>query len=166
MKHAFLFLILVSVTSVYSQPPRPFSIEGHRGARGWVPENTIPSFKKALDLGADTLELDVVVSKDKQLVVSHEPWFASVISLDKSGQPIASDKQKDFNIYKMDYAEIKMFDVGSIGNKDFPQQVKMKVAKPRLGDLFREIAAYVRKNKLASPRYNIEIKSTPEGDGI
>ncbi|MEJ7622531.1 MAG: glycerophosphodiester phosphodiesterase family protein [Pyrinomonadaceae bacterium] len=166
MKIAILLIVLLAATVIDAggQTPRPFSIEGHRGARGWVPENTIPSFKKALDMGADTLELDVVVSKDGKLVVSHEPWFAASISLDKDGKPITPETQKSHNIYKMTYAEIAAYDVGSIGNKDYPQQVKMKVAKPLLPDLFREIAAYVRKNKLASPRYNIEIKSSPEGD--
>ena len=130
-KVLFLFFLLMTA-SVFSQSSRPFSIEGHRGARGWLPENTIPSFKKALEQGADTIELDVVVTKDNKLVVSHEPWFSSMISLDKDGKPIPADKQKEFNIYKMDYAEVRQFDVGSIGNKDFPQQQKMKVAKPHL----------------------------------
>ncbi len=47
------------------------SIEGHRGSRGHLPENTIPSFIKAIEQGADTLELDLVISKDKKVVVSH-----------------------------------------------------------------------------------------------
>jgi glycerophosphoryl diester phosphodiesterase len=95
MKLSILFFLLVLTASVFSQP-RAFSIEGHRGARGWVPENTIPSFKKALDMGADTLELDVVISKDNKVVVSHELWFASSISLDKNGQPIPADRQREF----------------------------------------------------------------------
>src|SRR5262249_55246256 len=114
----------------------------------------------------DTLELDVVISKDNKVVVSHDPWFSSIISLDKNGRPIPADKQKDFAIYKMTYAEVKEFDVGSIGNKDFPQQTKMKVAKPLLADVFTEIAAFVKEKKLPTPFYNIEIKSTPDGDGI
>lgn len=166
MKKALFLLVLILTASVFSQSDRPFSIEGHRGARGWLPENTIPSFIKALILGADTLELDVVVSKDNKLVVSHEHWFSSIISLDKNGKPIPVDKQKDFNIFKMNYAGVRLFDVGSIGNKDFPQQEKMKTVKPLLKDVFREISKYARENKLPLPRYNIEIKSSPEGDGI
>ncbi|NTV47981.1 MAG: glycerophosphodiester phosphodiesterase, partial [Chlorobiales bacterium] len=56
-----------------------FDLEGHRGARGLLPENTIPAFLKALALGATTLELDLAVSRDKKLVVSHEPWFSNEI---------------------------------------------------------------------------------------
>lgn len=111
------------------------------------------------------MELDVVISQDGRVVVSHEPWFSSVISLDKVGKPIPADKQREFNIFQMPYSEVKLFDVGSIGNKDFPLQEKMKVAKPLLGDVFIEIAKYVKEKKLAIPRYNIEIKSNPEGDG-
>ena len=123
--------------------PRPFSIEGHRGARGYVPENTIPSFKKALEQGSDTLELDVVVSKDGKVVVSHEPWFSSVISLDKDGNAIPAEKEREYNIFQMPYSEVKLYDVGSMGNKGFPEQVKMKVAKPLLSDVFVEIAKFV-----------------------
>ena len=167
MKNVFLiFSFLLLTTSVFAQPSRPFSIEGHRGARGWIPENTIPSFKKALELGADTLELDVVVTKDGKLVVSHEPWFSSVISLDKDGQPIQAAKQRENNIFKMMYDEVKLFDVGSIGNRDFPQQEKMKVVKPLLKDVFSEISKFVRANKMPAPRYNIEIKTVTDGDDI
>ena len=131
-----------------------------------MPENTIPAFKKGLQLGADTLELDVVVTKDGKLVVSHEPWFSSVISLDKDGKPIPADKQRDNNIYKMTYSEVKQFDVGSVGNKDFPMQEKMKVAKPLLKDVFKEVAAFAKANKLPAPHFNIEIKTETGGDDV
>ncbi len=161
MKKLLLFLICLTAINIY---PQTFSIEGHRGARGWIPENTIPSFLKALEMGADTVELDVVVSQDNQLVVSHEPWFASIISLDKNGNPIPEEKEKEHNIFKMKYAEVKLYDVGSIGNKNFPLQEKMKVYKPLLKDVFKEVKKYAKKNKLKSIRFNIEIKSNPQGD--
>ncbi len=166
MRKVFYLLVLIFVATAYPQTSRPFSIEGHRGARGWVPENTIPSFKKALDQGADTLELDVVITKDNKVLVSHEPWFSSVISLDPEGNRIPADKQRDFNIFKMTYAETQRFDVGSIGNKDFPEQMKMKVTKPLLSDVFKEIGTYARENKIRPPRYNVEIKMERNGDGV
>lgn len=161
-----LVAILFLTAAVYAQSAKTVSIEGHRGARGWVPENTIPSFKKALQLGADVLELDVVVTKDGKLVVSHEPWFSSKISTYGNGAPIPAGKEKEFNIYKMTYDQVRTFDVGSIGNPDFPQQEKMRIEKPLLSDVFREIAKFGKANKLTLPRYNIEIKSSPEGDNI
>ena len=54
-----------------------FEIQGHRGCRGLMPENTIPAFLHAIDLGVTTLELDVVMSADMQPIVSHEHWFAA-----------------------------------------------------------------------------------------
>ncbi|MEJ7849522.1 MAG: glycerophosphodiester phosphodiesterase family protein [Pyrinomonadaceae bacterium] len=164
MKKLLLFILILSTVNMFSQVPPSFSIEGHRGARGYIPENTVPSFIKALDQGVDTLELDVVVSKDNKLVVSHEPYFSSVISLDPQGRPITADKQKEHNIYRMNYSEVKKYDVGSIGNKDFPQQQKMKIHKPLLSETFIAIRKYEKKNKLKPSRFNIEIKSNPEGD--
>ncbi len=158
---------MVFAGAVFAQTKPGFSIEGHRGARGWVPENTIPSFIKALELGADTIELDLAVSADGKLVVSHDPYFVADISLDPKGQPIDPAKQKEHNIHKMKYAEIRKYDVGSLGNKGFPDQIKMKVHKPLLSDVFRAVDEYLRKKGgKRTVRYNIEIKSDPQGDGI
>lgn len=167
MKKLFvLFVVLLFSVNLLAQTAKDFDIQGHRGARGLVPENTIPSFLKALEYGVDTLELDVVISRDNRIVVSHEPWFSHVISLDKNGIPISEAKEKEYNIYRMDYAEIKLYDVGSLGNKGFPEQQKMKVYKPLLKDVFGEVEKYIRKNKLKPVRYNIEIKSNPAGDDV
>lgn len=162
----FLPLIgLLFSINFFAQTVVEFDIEGHRGARGLVPENTIPSFIKAIELGANTIELDVVVSKDGKVVVSHDPYFPAAISLDAKGKPIPKEREKDFNIYQMNYAEVKRFDVGSLGNKDFPEQQKMKVHKPLLSEVFKAVGKYVRKNNLKAVRYNVEIKSGEAGDG-
>lgn len=156
--------MLLFTVSGSAQTAKPFSIEGHRGSRGHLPENTIPSFIKAIEQGADTLELDLVVSKDGKLVVSHEPWFSSVISTDPKGNRITKESEREHNIFKMTYAEIRKYDVGSIGNEGFPDQKPMKVHKPLLDDVFKEIERYISKNTLPRVRYNIEIKSNPKED--
>lgn len=166
MKKLLLCILLLISVQTFAQTARVVEIEGHRGARGLAPENTIPSFLKALEYDVDTLELDVVISADSKIVVSHEPWFSHVISLDKNGNAISEEKEKEHNIYKMKYSEIKLFDVGSIGNKGFPEQQKMKVAKPLLKDVFEAVQKYIKKNKLKQVRYNIEIKSNEAGDNI
>ena len=165
-KLLILILLLAAANSIFSQTSPVFDIEGHRGTRGLMPENTIPAFLKAIDLGVDTLELDLQVSLDKQLIVSHDSFFAAAFSLDKNGLPIPKDKEMEYNIYKMNYSEVKLFDVGSFGNKDFPEQQKLKVYKPLLRDVFKETQKYIRRNKLKPVRYNIEIKCTPAGDNI
>ncbi len=164
MKKLTLCILLLFSINIFAQNVRVVEIEGHRGARGLLPENTIPSFLKALEYSVETLELDVVVSADGKLVVSHEPWFSHLISLDKNGNPITEAKEKEHNIFKMKYADIKLYDVGSIGNKGFPEQQKMKVAKPLLKDVFKAVNEYTKKNKLKPVRFNIEIKSNPAWD--
>lgn len=165
MKKLTLCILFLFSINIFAQTVRVVEIEGHRGARGLVPENTIPSFLKALEYRVETIELDLAVSADGKLVVSHEPWFSHIISLDKSGNPISEAKEKEHNIFKMKYDDIKLYDVGSIGNKNFPEQQKMKVAKPLLKDVFKSVNEYTKKNKLKPVRFNIEIKSNPEWDG-
>ena len=87
-----------------------FDIEGHRGCRGLMPENTIPAFKKALDLGVTTLELDVCISKDGQVVVSHEPYMNSLFCSKPDGSAVTKADEKSLNLYKMPYSEIKKYD--------------------------------------------------------
>ena len=143
-----------------------FDVQGHRGSRGLRPENTLPAFRKALELGVQTLELDVCVSKDGQLVVSHEPYFHSAITTKPDGQPLTKAEEPQFLLYKMPYADIKRFDVGQRGNPGFPEQQKMAVAKPLLTEVIADADAYARKLKRPLPRYNVEIKSTEKDYGI
>jgi glycerophosphoryl diester phosphodiesterase len=78
-------------------------IQGHRGCRGLLPENSIPAFIKALDLGVTTLELDLAVTKDGIVVISHEPWLSHELCSDLDGKRIVESKEKEFNIYGMNY---------------------------------------------------------------
>src|SRR4026208_263192 len=89
-----------------------FDKQGHRGCRGLMPENTIPAMLKALDLGVTTLEMDIVITKDKKVILSHEPWFESEITTKPDGNYIPAADAMKYNIYQMDYAEVKKYDVG------------------------------------------------------
>jgi len=112
-------LIMLISISTYTHA-QDFDLEGHRGARGLMPENSIPGFIKALDLGVTTLEMDVVISKDSMVVVSHESYFNSSICLDPDGNEIPKKDEKVHNIYRMDYSEILDYDCGSKFNSQFP----------------------------------------------
>ncbi|MFM9986247.1 MAG: glycerophosphodiester phosphodiesterase family protein, partial [Flavobacteriales bacterium] len=113
MRYILLFLIGLMTTTLSAQVYIPkFDIQGHRGARGLKPENTIPAFLTALDSGVTTLELDVVITKDKEVIVSHEPWMSSAICSDPSGKPVSEKEEKKYNMYKMTYGQIKQFDCG------------------------------------------------------
>jgi glycerophosphoryl diester phosphodiesterase len=164
---AFLFFSLLGFPipeNKSAETQRKVSIEGHRGARGHLPENTIRGFLLALDQGADTLEMDVVVTSDEKVVVSHEPWFSAAISLDPGGRPIPKEIEREHNIYQMKYSQVLKYDVGSIGNAAFPGQRKEKAVKPLLEDVIKKAESHAKSKKLPLVKYNIEIKSDPKGD--
>lgn len=147
-----------------SAQKQKFDIQGKAGARGIMPENTIEGMLKALDLGVTTLEMDAVISKDKQVVLSQEPYFNNEISLTPAGKEISLKDQKNYNIYKMNYDEVKKFDVGSKVHARFPGQMKIKAYKPLLTETIDAVEAYVKQNKLRKPFYNIETKTIKKGD--
>ncbi len=165
MKHQIL-LTLILFAGVTASAQTPFDLQGHRGCRGLMPENTIPAFIKAVDLGVNTIEMDVVITSDNQVVVSHEPYMLSVTCLDSTGEAIPKDKEKDYRIYGMTMAEVRKFDCGSKLNPGFPDQVKMKVTKPLLSEVFAAVEEYLKLKGLPPVQYNIEIKSDASADGV
>ena len=140
--------------------------QGHRGSRGLMPENTIASMLKAIDLGVHTLEMDVVISSDKKVVVSHEAFFNHEITTKPDGKFVKEDEEQSLNIYKMNYDEISKFDVGMKPHPRFPKQEKIKAIKPLLADLIDSVENYCKTNNRKLPAYNIEIKSEPSTDGV
>lgn len=157
-------LLFVCSSFLVAQPA--LNRQGHRGCRGLMPENTIPAMKKALDLGVQTLELDVVISKDGQVVVSHDTYMAADISTRPDGTPVLKTDEKSINLYQLTYADIKTYDVGNRPHPQFPQQQKLKIYKPLLADLIDSVETYAKGRGLPQPLYNIEIKSTPQTDGV
>ena len=163
------FLILLFFTMAHSSiaqvyVPR-FDIQGHRGCRGLKPENTLPAFIAALDSGVTTVELDVAITKDKLIVVSHEPWMSAEICLDPAGQPISIKNEKKYNIFQMTYEQVKQWDCGQKVNERFPEQEKMKVFKPLLKDVILAVENHIKNFTKYEVDYSIEIKSLLEGDG-
>jgi len=141
----------------------PF-FQGHRGSRGLFPENTVPAFQKALELGM-VLEMDVCISKDQQVVVSHEPYMNALYCVHPDGQKVKKEEEKSLNLYQMDYAQIKSFDTGINGNPLFPQQAHISTYKPLLSEVL-EMAETYRKKTGKAVYYNIEIKSDSAEYGI
>ncbi len=174
MKLRFILVFMMAVAFGCSQKtnntamqvPENFDWQGHRGARGLLPENSIPAFLKALEFPIKTLELDVVISRDSQVVVSHEPWMSASICSKSDGTPVSEEEEKESNIFQLKYAEIQQFDCGSRGNKRFPEQTPLRVSKPLLKEVVQQVEAYCLKQSRELPFYNIEIKSRPEWDGL
>lgn len=140
-------------------------VQGHRGDRGNFPENSIPAFISAVKKGVDVLELDVVISKDKKVVVSHEPYMSSLYVSTPAGDSINREKEHSYNMYEMTYDSIKQFDAGSRGNRDFPGQKKMKTYKPLLSEVIDSVGNFIASEGLQPVKYNIEIKSVPSEYG-
>lgn len=137
-----------------------FDLQGHRGARGLAPENTLAAFANALEIGVTTLETDLAVTKDGVLVLSHDPVLNPDIVRGADGSWLAAPGPA---INTLTLAEIKRFDVGRINPsskyaRQFPAQ------KPMDGEripTFAELIALANTSG-KTPRFNIETKSSPD----
>ena len=165
-KTIYSCLILLSFTGESMAQKQVIDVQGHRGCRGVMPENSIPAFIKAIEMGVNTLELDVVISRDQQVVVSHEPWINAAICLNLDGTKLKLKKENQLNMYQMNYDEIKQYDCGTVYYDRFPQQQKINTIKPLLKAVFDTVKSYCKQHKLALPAFNIEIKSEVQFDSV
>lgn len=168
MKNSSFFLItllFIGCTN-YETTKNTFDVQGHRGCRGLMLENSIEGFIKAIDLGVTTIEMDVVITKDNQVILSHEPFFSSTICTDSLGNKIDKKNERKWNIYSMNYAEIQKFDCGSLPNAEFPEQEKIKVLKPLLADVIDRVEKHIKDNNLKPVNYNIEIKGGAKNEEL
>ncbi len=139
-------------------------IQGHRGCRGYFPENSIPGFLHAIDIGVDTLEMDAVVSKDGLTILSHEPFMSHEIAITPAGRQISKEDEDSHNIYNMTYEEIKTYDAGSRVHPRFLDQLSLTTYKPSLLDMARAVESKLATLGRSSINFNIEIKRKPKWD--
>ena len=138
----------------------PFDLQGHRGARGLRPENTLAAFAHALSIGVTTLELDTAVTRDGVVVVSHDSELNPDITRDGSGQWLTTTGPA---IHSLTFAELQRYDVGRTRpGSSYALRFKDQVAQdgeriPRLADLF----GLVERSGNAEVRFNIESKLDP-----
>jgi glycerophosphoryl diester phosphodiesterase len=141
-----------------------FDKEGHRGCRGLMPENTIPAMIKAVDIGVTTLEMDAVITKDGQVLLSHDPVFNHIIATRPDGQPVDAKEEHELIIYQMTYEETQGYDVGKRPHPQFPQQQRLAATKPLLSKVIDTVETYVKQKKVTPVFYNIETKCQPSTD--
>jgi glycerophosphoryl diester phosphodiesterase len=171
MKFILLFTVLVIAIGC-STPKNIMSnttqidYQAHRGGRGLMPENTIAAMLWAMDnKKVQTLEMDLAITKDKQVVVSHDPVLNPIITTKPDGSFIKANEINENIIYQMDYAKLKTFDVGLKENPRFPQQKKQAAVIPALSDLIDSVE--LKGSRIGRKmNYNIEIKSVDGKDGI
>ncbi|MES2277502.1 MAG: glycerophosphodiester phosphodiesterase family protein [Bacteroidota bacterium] len=150
---------------VKNAPYPAYDREAHRGGRGLMPENTIAAMRNTIDLGMETLEMDTHITADGKVIVSHDEYINSLFSLTPDGKEIPKEDARKYILYKMNYADIAKFDVGSKPYSKFPQQKKMKVSMPLLADLIDSVQLYIKSTGKRQVLYNIETKCSQKGDG-
>ena len=141
-----LLCLCVTLGIVSAEVPRP-KVHGHRGARAVRPENTIPAFEYAIAAGVDVLELDMAVTRDNVVVVSHDPYLEA---------PICSGPQAKAAIRQLTLAEVRQWDCGA---KQNPQFVKQQTVPGTRIPTLDEVFALAPKGKF---EFNIETKISPQ----
>lgn len=144
-----------------------FSAEAHRGGRGLMPENTIIAMLDAMNYDKiTTLEMDTHITKDNQVVVTHDDYLSPGFMLTPEGKEIPAADAKKYPIYQMDYNVLKTFDIGTKVNAGFKQQRKVKTYIPLLADLIDSVQNEIKLKGKKQYFYNIETKCDVEGDHI
>lgn len=153
-----IFFLIVSFTSCTLTRKTNIDIQGHRGARAVYPENSLPGFLYALELGIDTLELDLGVTKDDVLIVYHDQMINPELCQYIDGRKAP----KALPIRSLSFKQIKEFDCGSLGNERFPDQKIIPGTQiPSLEELFEAVLSQDHPNA-QNIAFNIETKSNPD----
>ena len=148
------------IALAFSFAAHAFDLQGHRGARGLAPENTLPSFERALALGVTTLELDIAITSDGVLVIHHDPTLNPDLTRDASGQFL---ERRGPPIHSLSWAQLQTYDVGRLKpgtdyGKRYPEQQPVDGTRiPRLSDLFE----LVKRRGDDKVRFAIETKVRP-----
>lgn len=132
-----------------------YDLQGHRGARGKRPENTIPAFQFCIENHMTTIELDTNLTKDHQLIVYHDTVLNSKLCRHENGKPVTPIPIKDLTV-----AELKRLDCGVAPDEGFPEQIPIKGTRLiTLAEFFDFVRKYEQQHVLFKPvRFNIETK--------
>lgn len=154
-----LAIPVVAAWLLLAPAAQAFDLQGHRGARGLAPENTLAAFRRALAIGVTTLETDLAVTRDGVLVLSHDPYLSPALTRDAAGSWLTA-RGPDIN--SLDLAALRRFDVGRLNPsnayaKNYPEQV---AADGERIPTFEELATLIAQRG-PQVRVNIETKITP-----
>lgn len=142
-----------------------FAYEAHRGGRGLMPENTIVAMKHAIDLNVTTLEMDLHISKDKKVIVSHNPYFNADFTTTPEGSTLTATQGRSRLLYSMPYDSISKYDVGLKQDPRFPNSYRVSATIPMLAKLIDEVESYAA-SKGKKMFYDMEVKSSEAGDNV
>jgi glycerophosphoryl diester phosphodiesterase len=159
MKQSLLGVCVVAAWLALVPDARAFDLQGHRGARGLAPENTLAAFRRALAIGVTTLETDLSVTRGGVLVLSHDPFLSPALTRDPAGNWLTA---RGPDIHSLDLVALRRFDVGRLNPahayaRNFPEQV---AADGERIPTFDELAALLAQRG-PQVQVNIETKITP-----
>ena len=155
----YVRLAIIGGAAFFAASAHAFDLQGHRGTRGHMPENTLPAFERAIEIGVTTLETDLALTKDGVLILSHDPVLNPDLTRDRRG--VFLDKQGP-PIRSMSFAETQTYDVGRLNPAgkyaaQWPEQMAIDGTRlPRLADLFA-----LSERRAPTIRFNIETKLSP-----
>ncbi len=167
-----LFLVSITGCSIFQKgtqsdiKDRSFFNVGHRGTRGLMPENTIPAFEKGIEVGANTIEFDVHVTKDHKMVIYHDNSMTPSYTTKPDGSDISKEERKKYTFYQMNYDDIRQFIIGEKPYPAFPEQKRMKTYAPLLTEMIDSIENFTKTRSYSPVIYLLEIKSNPQTDGF
>lgn len=152
-----MLLILFALQATLAAKNRPFEVQGHRGMRGLFPENSLPGFQAAIEAGVDAVELDLLLTKDGQIVIQHNYMLDAELCHYFDGQPINETRF----ISALLYSDIRKCDCGAKKNPLYQRQRAIHGTHiPTLGELFHLIENSEHPNAKRM-RLNLEIKADP-----
>lgn len=137
---------------------------GHRGSRGLQPENSLTAFAEALRQGAGGLEMDLFITKDGQVVVTHDATISHQLCVRPGGASIGEQESERLKIHQLKLEEIRPYDCGSKPNPLFPEQENTETHIPLLGDVLEAACRFARGEEPL--QFLLEIKSEPATDNI
>lgn len=158
------YLAIIALCVLGCQPKSTgIDLQAHRGGAGLMPENTVTSMKNALDMGINTLEMDLQITSDGQVVVSHDNYFHHRCAIRPDGTPVLRGEPREY-IYTMPYDSVAKYEVGLKPTERWPEKALVSEHVPLASDLLDFTESYARQLGRPLPGYNIEIKSR-EGEG-
>jgi glycerophosphoryl diester phosphodiesterase len=160
MRHLIAAIAVLLAATLSCTSAAAFDLQGHRGTRGLAPENTLPAFERALAIGVTTLELDVAVTADGVLVISHDPFLNPAITRDASGRWLAvrGPLIKDLTLAQLQAYDVGRIDPASPYARSFGEQQGVDGTRiPTLAQLFERVRALGAEHV----RFNIETKLFP-----
>ena len=159
-----LTAIAVSCSTTPKQKVYVTDVQAHRGGMGLYPEESLAAMLNAVDLGVNTLEMDLCITQDREVVLSHDKFFHHRYATRPDGTPVMEGDERVY-LWNLPYEEVLKWDVGQKAHPDWPEKNCQPAVKQRAAEVIDAVEAYCKEKGLAPMKYNIEIKCEEDYDG-